>query len=379
MISELRVVQLLDTDQFAGTERYVLTLCAELAQLGVTPFIACLPDSPLCREARQLHLQTLPVLQQGNPLRNVRALTSALRENRITLIHAHNGRATLLAALTRRKIDIPALMTQHFLAPQFTTYRGPKRLVAGVAHHWVNRRLAHVIAISEAARSAMITREHIPPGRITTVPNGISLIEEPDAERRAMIRRELSIADNQPLVVTVARLAAEKGISCLLQSIVLVGKTYSEARFVVVGAGPLQEQLLREAKQWGIEDRLTFTGFRGDAQNFIAAGDIFVLPSPAEPFGLVLLEAMALAKPVIATRAGGPLEIVEADRTGLLVPPGDPNALADAITRLLSQPDTAQTMGQAGRLRFEQHFTARQMAQATLAVYEKAVKGESGE
>lgn len=376
MTADLKVVHLLDTDQFAGTERYVLTLSEELAQIGVCAYIACLPDSPLCREAQQQNLPTLPILQTGNPLRNARVLAPVLREKGVHLTHAHNGRATLMAALVQRRTGVLAVMTQHFLAPQFTTYRGVKRLAANLAHHWVNRHIAHVIAISDAARAAMMLRESIPASRITTVRNGISPLEEPDAQRCRKLRREWNFADHQPLIVTVARLAAEKGLSCLLQSLVSVGKTHPEARFIVVGEGPMQEQLHREAKSLGVWERVVFTGFRRDAKDIIAAGDIFVLPSLAEPFGLVLLEAMALRKPVIATRAGGPLEIVAEEETGLLVPPDDPNALARAIQQLLSHPTAAATMGQAGRTRFEHHFTARQMAQATRAVYETVKSGK---
>ena len=111
-------------------------------------------------------------------------------------------------------------------------------------------------------------------------------------------------------------------------------------------------------------------GFRSDVAALMAACDIFVLPAPAEPFGLVLIEAMAMGKPVIAAAAGGPLEIVADGETGLLFEPGDAASLAAAMRRLLENPDLRQRMGQAGRRRYEEMFTAQRMAENMAAVYE---------
>ena len=118
-----------------------------------------------------------------------------------------------------------------------------------------------------------------------------------------------------------------------------------------------------------LQNRVRLLGFRDDVHAVVAAADLFVLPSLAEPFGLVLLEAMALSRPVVATAAGGPLEIVAEPRTGRLVPPADAAALATAMREILADPDAAAATGRAGRLRFERHFTRRNMAEKTLGVY----------
>ena len=112
-------------------------------------------------------------------------------------------------------------------------------------------------------------------------------------------------------------------------------------------------------------------GFRTDAHCLVKAANLFLLPSLAEPFGLVILEAMAFGKPVIATEAGGPKEIVEHLKTGLLVPPSDPQALSDSIIQLLSNQEIAAAMGEAGRKRFETHFTAERMTKETIEVYKR--------
>jgi glycosyltransferase involved in cell wall biosynthesis len=115
-------------------------------------------------------------------------------------------------------------------------------------------------------------------------------------------------------------------------------------------------------------------GFRTDALSLMWAADIFVLPSLAEPFGLVLLEAMSLGKPVVATSAGGPLEIVLAGETGLLVPPAQPHELALAINQLLADPEKAIEMGRKGLERYKERFTTERMARETVAVYRKVTE-----
>jgi glycosyltransferase involved in cell wall biosynthesis len=137
--------------------------------------------------------------------------------------------------------------------------------------------------------------------------------------------------------------------------------------------------LLQQIQKNGLSEAVRLLGFRSDVLALINAADVFVLPSPAEPFGLVLLEAMALGKPAIATQAGGPLEIVVPEETGLLVPPSSPEALAEALSRLLADAQLRQSMGQKGRERFCAHYTARRMAHDMVAVYQQALdEGGSG-
>ena len=150
-----------------------------------------------------------------------------------------------------------------------------------------------------------------------------------------------------------------------------VKAAFPDVRCVVAGQGAQQELLTAQIEQASLQGAIQLLGFRKDAQALIQAGDIFVLPSLAEPFGLVILEAMALGRPVIATDAGGPPEIVEEGVTGLLVPPSDPPALAAAIRRLLSDRKAAEAMGRGGQERFQARFTAARMAQDMLALYRR--------
>lgn len=159
------MLHLLDTNQMAGTEKHVLELMAALVDVdvGVAPYLACRPDSPLNQAAGDQQFPVLPVLGRFHPLRTRSSITRVIKENSIDLVHAHNGRMMLAAALARRQASTPVVATQHFVEPQFASYKGIKRFMALRAHHWVNGQLAHIIATSEAAREAMINRRKCGP------------------------------------------------------------------------------------------------------------------------------------------------------------------------------------------------------------------------
>lgn len=208
--------------------------------------------------------------------------------------------------------------------------------------------------------------------KVTVILNGISPPDTVNLTPTQRIREELGIYQDAPLIVCAARLEQEKDVTTLIASMKTVLAEFPDARCVIAGQGKQRTELEAQIARDGTTGKVVLAGFRDDAISIIAASDIFVLPSLAEPFGLVLLEAMALGKPVIATAAGGPLEIVNSGESGLLVPPRDPAALADALRALLRSPQMRESMGVQGRERYEQHFTTRTMARVTLRVYEQA-------
>jgi len=168
-------------------------------------------------------------------------------------------------------------------------------------------------------------------------------------------------------VVTLARLSPQKGIDTLVTAAGLV----PEAKFLVVGDGPERTALEAQAESLGISSRVSFLGHRRDVPALLASADVFALPSLFEGLPLSVLEAMAAAKPVVASRIGGTDEAVVDGVTGILVPPSDPAALAQAIRTVLADPQLAARMGGAGRARVHEAFTAQAMARGVEAVYDE--------
>src|SRR2546427_757027 len=190
-------------------------------------------------------------------------------------------------------------------------------------------------------------------------------------------RLEFGIVDEVPLVVIASRLQPWKGVHVFLDSAALVVRQYPEARFMIVG-GTLfglgkdyAAELRRKVDRLGLVHSVVFTGHRADVRRFFAAADIVVHSSiEPDPFPTVLLEAMMCGKPVIASNAGGPREIVDSGVTGLLVPPGDAEHLAQAILTLLGDPERRLRMGQGGAARVREAFSAERMARHLEALYE---------
>ncbi|BCW98672.1 MAG: glycosyl transferase [Armatimonadota bacterium] len=370
----MRVLHLLDTPHVAGTEKHVLTLAEASVKLcGTQTGIVCLKGSPLERAALALGIETLPLFKGKNILSQVASLTAQGVRN-ADILHCHNGRTLLGASIVSRNCRPRVVYTQHFLDPGFQKHWGPIRAVYRWGHQAVNSRVAHFIAVSEEAKRRMVEREGVSADRITVIPNGIA----PDLSRvrsRVDVRRELGIGEQTPMAVCVSRLEQEKDVGTLVRAMVEVRRELPDAMCVIVGDGSQRAALESLAHQQGLSEAVLFAGHLGDALSVIGAGDLLVLSSIAEPFGLVLLEAMALSKAVVATDAGGPREIVLNGKTGLLAPPRDPVALAGAMTRLLSDRTEAQALGERGRCRFLERYTADRMARDTLQVYRRVLDG----
>ncbi|MCW3095522.1 MAG: glycosyltransferase family 1 protein [Chthonomonadaceae bacterium] len=372
-MSTLRVALFTDSDVFAGTERYMLDLGCALSDLGVAAMIACPTPSLLAERASAEGLTVIPVPKAGLINRPaVRTLVELFQSGQLDIVHANNGRTSLASALAVRQARKGRFVaTQHFLDPEHVSHTGVKAIVFHAAHRWVSKYMAHCIAISEAARAGVLRRGEAPEQKVTTVLNGIRPLDPEKLSSPAQIRVGLAIGADTPLVVCAARLEREKDVRSLIAAMTDVRAAFPDVRCVVAGQGAQQETLTAQINAAGLQDTVQLLGFRTDAQALIQAGDVFVLPSLAEPFGLVILEAMALGRPVIATDAGGPREIVEEGVTGLLVPPSDPPALAAAIRKLLADRQGTETMGRRGQERFQARFTAARMAQDMLALYRR--------
>lgn len=370
----LKVVLFTDADVFAGTERHMLDLGRGLQDAGASVRIACPVPSVLNEKAPAYGIGILPIAKAGIiDLGAISSLRRLLTEGSVDVIHSHNGRTALTSALAVRLAGRGvAIATQHFLEPGRLSRRGPAAWASRIAHGWVNRNTRQFIAISEAARAGMLERGD-DAKKITVVPNGISNPESETLADPVEVRRGLGIDAAAPLVVCAARLEREKDVSSLIAAMARVREGMPSARCVVAGDGALADALRQQIRTAGLESTVQLLGFRSDVLALMNAADVFVLPSIAEPFGLVILEAMALGKPVVATRAGGPMEIVVDGTTGLLVEPRQAEAMAQAISRLLSQPEERKRFGSAGLQRFDENYTAQRMAGQLLGVYQQAL------
>jgi glycosyltransferase involved in cell wall biosynthesis len=352
----VRVLHVDPERRFGGGEVQVLGLVHELGARGVASTLAVDPRGALAGLAAGAGMETVPLriahhldLRAGLRLRRLAAGFDA--------VHFHTARAHAMAPVCA-----------HGSARLVVTRRMDYVPAGGVyARYLYNRAVDVVIAISDGVRAALVAAG-VRPERIRVVPSGVDLrrIEAPPGARAAM--REAWGANAADVVVLVpGALERRKGHAVLLAAAERLPPPGPRLRFVFAGAGREEAALRRRAGQFGAA--VVFAGFQADIGACLAAADVVAMPSLQEGLGVAALEAMAAERPVVASRVGGLAEAVVDGETGLVVPAGDPAALARALAALAGDADRRARLGAAGRARVLARYTMAQMAEGTLACY----------
>ncbi|MDH7486512.1 MAG: glycosyltransferase family 4 protein [Anaerolineae bacterium] len=353
-------------EALGGAEHSLLLLLKHLDRRRFRPLLAC-NRGPLLQAAAALDVPVTPVEMPRirgellGPLwllRGSLALAGLIRRQGADIVHSNVMRASFYAALSAHLTGRPLIWHVRDIHPP--SERWYTRLMCRLA--------TRVIAISQAVAAVLPC-----PDKVTVIYNGLDLEEYPPDLDGAAARAELGLPFEAPVAGIVGRLQAWKGQEHFLRAAARVVRHLPEARFLVVGGAifgggdAYVARLRRLAADLG--GRVIFTGHRQDLPRLLAALDVLVHCSAAEPFGRVLIEGMAARRPVLAFADGAVPEIVRHGETGILVPPGDELALAAAMAELLGDAERRQRMGAAGRRRVEQHFTAAQTARAIEAMY----------
>ena len=305
-------------------------------------------DGPLAEELRRGGVQVRVLGWSRSAADPIGAwgFAAALRRTRFSIVHQHIG-GRLVRKIARRMTGAALAMHLHsrILETQATTPAVVKAADVDA-----------VIAVSRAVAALF------PSARV--VHTGVPLAELPADENRRY-------TGQGPVIGTAGRLVQIKGMADLLQALALLHREFPELRLEIAGDGPLRGQLTRQAEELGIGRVVRFLGWRDDLVAALASWAIFALPSLEEGLGIVVLEAMAAGLPVVASAVGGVPEVVEDGRTGWLVPPAHPEAMAERLRALVIDPGLRRTMGAAGHERIRRHFSIAAMAAETAAIYDE--------
>jgi len=240
----------------------------------------------------------------------------------------------------------------------------------------LNRNISRVITISDWVRQFTHTVERVPLEMMQTIYYGI---EPPQpATERAAVRAGLGIGSDETVLGIIARLVEQKGHRYLIEAFAKAVQHNRTLRLLIVGSGALEDDLKARAHKAGLEKAVLFTGYRTDTSDLLGAIDIFVHPSLWEGFGLAVLEAMAMGKPVIATRVSALPELIQDTVSGFLVAPQDAAALAAVIIRLAGDGLLQQRIGEQARQRCLREFSVERMSAATTALYRDVLASSSG-
>lgn len=381
----LRVLWLIDSLTAGGAEALSVEFGKGLDPTTVDYRVCCLRSIDGNPFEAELRAQGIPCINlEAKSLRDVRAFRALLRLLRITrpdVVHVHLTYASIWGPLAARIASIPCVATLHVepsARPWWTREGARERLRCRI----IDRICRSVIAVSAFVQDAYLGTGMIRPQRFVVAYNGIDTetftpARDADDPQRLTLRDELGIPAQANVVTIVSVLRAGKGIEVLIDAALGITHSAKKVWLVVVGEGPLHEQLAKRAGALGLNGRIIWTGFRRDVAALLKASDVFVLPSRiGDAFPTALLEAMASGLPVVATRVGGIPEIVD-DTTGLLVTAGDRAALEHAVASLLTDRDGRALMGKAGRLRAQRAFALSVWRERLVAIYETALREES--
>lgn len=370
----MRVLHLAKATRIAGAERHLLALLSGLRGRGVDTRLGVMvePNNPMDEyfallAEREIPAERIPIQRDIDP-GMINRLMQVIGQHQPDIVHTHLLHADLYGIPAAKRLGLPVVSTRH----NDNAFR--RRAIFRLFSRLWWRMTDAGIAISDSLALFCVEIEGAPADKIQRIYYGLEPVQPHDRRAaRAALLKELNLAADSQLVGIVCRLTEQKGVRYGLQAFAQLKDEFPGANLLIAGDGPDHAALKSEAWSLGLLGRVHFLGWRADVPALMAGLDMLLMPSLWEGFGLVLLEAMAQATPVIATNVSAIPEVVANDETGLLVPPRDADALAGALRRLLGDHALAQHLGLLGQDRVETHFSAAQMVEATAALYQRLV------
>ena len=348
-----------------GTEKQVILLASGLRRRGFDARILCLfRKGPLALFAEEKKIPVLSLdLPYGWNFKTFRGLFSWIKSARPAAVHSFLFGFDFFAACPARLAGVRAVLSSRRGRALSHWSKSKHRKIEKLGNWFVDR----VVCNSKEGARWVLENEKVNSAKVAVIPNGIEVEHFENVHDGPAVRREFGIPENAPLVGTVANFSPEKGYEILLEAAEFVLKGRRDTWFLFAGGGPLFEAMKARARALEGGRRIIFSGMREDAARILSSFDIFVLASFLEGCPNALLEAMAMAKPVIACDAGGIPELAENGKDGLLVEARNSRQLAEAILTLLENPAKGREFGEAACRKVRENFSLERM----LDQYEK--------
>jgi len=379
-----KVLHFRSSSGFHGPERQMLQLAKHMGREGFQLETLVLyrrkgdmpPVHPLVERARNhgLEAEQLEGKAKFSP-RSISYIAQRLKRERFSLIHTHDYKANILGGIAAKLTGVKSIATVHLHTE--TTHR--LRLYK-IIDLLALRFFPKVIAVSGSLRQYLIAAG-LSPQKVVTVHNAVDLgifTSSVSFHNTQAVRNRLGIGSDPPIVSIIGRLTSQKGHRYFLESAKCILEVWPETRFLIVGDGPLRDELESLSLSLGIAQAVRFLGYRQDIATLMGMSDVIVMPSLREGLPYILLEALALARPVVGTRVGGIPEVIKHGETGFLVPSKDSEGLAEAIIQLLGNPEEAARLGERGRELVLREFNVETTVQKIAAVYTEVLSGVSG-
>jgi glycosyltransferase involved in cell wall biosynthesis len=369
--SRIRVLQVIGAMYIGGAEQVIMEIVRGLDRTRFDVGLCCTRVLGVLGD--QLKSEGVDVTLAAPSSRYLRHLTPGYLYRHIgrfrpDIVHSHTTAAMLhTGVLGALRLLPPWVHTFHF-----GKYDG---VVSSARHQerCLTPFATQLVAVSVSQRTALIEHHGVAPDHITTIINGVGPAEPRRREDIVSARAELGFRPEHLVIGCIAVLTEQKGITYLLDSAKQLRETLPHARFLVIGGGPLEQPLREKAGSLGLADRVVFTGWKQDAARLLPVFDVFVMSSLWEAMPMALLEAMAARRQIIVTDVGDNRDIVDDGRCGVVVAPGDGDAITTAVLRIVGNPYESALMAERAQQRFEERFTRRHMIEAHEKLYERMV------
>jgi glycosyltransferase involved in cell wall biosynthesis len=363
------ILHLISSRGLLGAERVLIELSRALKlKYNCDPIVGVIkntynPHVEIIDEAKANHINSVifPCNSQFD-LKIIHLIRKFISNNKVEIIHCHGYKSNfygLLASMNK----IPTITTNH----NWLKSHWKLKLYCFLDSLWI-RFFSKIVAVSDEIKNEMV-KYKIPKDKIIVIDNGIDLGRFDKEFSVQNIKMEFSLNGNMKIIGTVGTLGNEKGHDYLLKAAKEILQAGVPVKFLIVGDGPLRKQLEQKVSNLGLTDSVVLTGFRKDIPELLSLIDVFVLPSIKEGLPIVLLEAMASKKPVIASRVGAIPKVVKHNETGILVEPRDFFALKDAIIKLIDNPEKANYLALEGYKKVKTEFSAEKMCREYYRLY----------
>lgn len=370
-MTKVSVLHVIGGGEIGGAENHVLSLLSALDREKFAPILCCLAPRPLYQRARELGIEAYALdMRHKLDIHVIKSIFQLIKEKEVQILHTHGVRANLVGRLAGLQAGVPVTVTTVHSVLEYDYPGLLDRLINSWTEKATWRLVDRFIAVSQLlARN--LQRKGIKQDKISLIYNGIPLPENPPAaEERENLRQELGIGIQQPLLGVIGRLHPVKGQKVMLQAAARLAARGKDFTLLLAGEGQQRQELEKLAAELELSGKVHFLGFRSDAvEKIMPTLDMLIIPSLSEGCPLVALEAMSRKIPVIASQVGGLPELIEQGVSGLLVPPGDPDELAERILWLWERPQLGRELTEAAFRRVQEKFSLARMVADTQKVY----------
>ncbi len=376
---KIKVLYVVDNLSFGGGERGFGQLWTGLNRDRFQTHLAAHPGGKLEEMAHGAGVSFFPIdMSRKVNFITIGHLSRLISQNRIDIVHSMGARADFFARLACRKMPSKAVLCTVAMLIEGYDVGSLRKAVYKIADRYSARYVTQYIAVSKALKDRLIEECGIPADKISVIYNGVELDQyNPNLCAPDEVCRSLGITDDYPVIGTIGRLVYQKGFSYFLEAAKRVWSERRQVRFVIVGHGPEEAKLKSLAESLGISHVCTFAGLRFDTARLLSVFNVFVLSSVLEGLPRVVIEAMAMGRPIVATDIDGVREEIRHNETGILVPPEDPIAFAEAILSLLDDREKAGRLGRQARKDAEEMFDLRHTLANVEVLYEKVLNSMS--